>query len=339
MSSDSRQESPRLGAAKRTFPALCSLVVLGLCLRPAAYAEEATSDEEPEVDEESFSPERCSEVNARAAELRDSGVEVITPAREGAHPEEGDASPDEVEPESPPDDAATEAEAGDEDPLDFVAEIEWEHTKSRQCHRYHGRFVCEGPRKVPIPHGEAAELAETLGIGTRRAAGRLMRGEYEQAWLDAIPYEAEETLHWPVDGGLLWRHFGNLVHRGRRRFHKGVDIGGRRGSIIRAVRSGLVTYSYNSIRGYGNVILVLHSDESMGLYAHNTANYVFAGQLVKRGQAIGEIGDTGIAYGAHLHFELRQRGRPINPYPLFEDVPPSPRDRNARRRNKRRSRR
>ncbi len=229
-------------------------------------------------------------------------------------------------------------------PPDPVVPTRWAPSRGRQCHRYSGRMVCEGPRRVPEPHGEAAERALALGLGRRQTAGELLRGPPRPEWLDALGPDDEDepsSLHWPVDGGLLWRHFGRVRHRGRHRIHKGVDIGGPYGSLIRSVRRGLVAYSDNGVSGYGNIMLIVHADATTALYAHTQANYVFAGQFVVRGQAIGEVGSTGLAYGAHLHFELRKNGQAINPYTRFEGKAEGPvvkRRRRARRRAAKRRR-
>ncbi len=86
-----------------------------------------------------------------------------------------------------------------------------------------------------------------------------------------------------------------------------------------------MAYSNNTIRGYGNLMMIIHADATVAFYAHCQANYVFAGQLVRRGQVIGEVGSTGLAYGAHLHFELRRKGHAFNPLPQFDNPVIAPR--------------
>ena len=73
-------------------------------------------------------------------------------------------------------------------------------------------------------------------------------------------------------------------------------------------------------RQYGFYVVVDHGNGVSTLYAHNKANYVQEGDIVRRGQKIGEVGRTGNATGAHLHFELRLRGNRVNPLPLLNDV-------------------
>jgi len=208
----------------------------------------------------------------------------------------------------------------------------WRDNHGRQCRRYHGRAFCDGPRRVPEPHGPALELARRLGLDDERQAARqALHGEPPEEWLDAVEGEMGPGLLWPVPDGRMWRGFGRhreLVRRHgrlrrgrRRRLHPGVDIGAPEGSLIRAVDDGLVVYSQNGMRGYGNSLLVLHLDGSVTLYAHCRATYVFAGQQVRRGQVVGEVGHTGLAHGDHLHLEWRHRGRPRDPFPFFVDRP------------------
>jgi murein DD-endopeptidase MepM/ murein hydrolase activator NlpD len=101
--------------------------------------------------------------------------------------------------------------------------------------------------------------------------------------------------------------------------HEGIDIAAPEGSAIRAVQNGLVVYSDNALTGYGNLVIVLHKDGSVALYAHCRSTFVFAGQRVERGQVLGEIGHTGFAQGPHLHFEYRVNGYARDPLEHFND--------------------
>ncbi|MGE0789638.1 MAG: murein hydrolase activator EnvC [Sandaracinaceae bacterium] len=210
---------------------------------------------------------------------------------------------------------------------------EWRTSRGRDCRRYHGRVMCDGPLRVPAPFGGAEELARRIGLDDEVRVGRIaMSRDPEPAWLGETPPSRGEGLLWPVPDGRLWRGFGpqpeilrrpgGRVRRGRRmRQHRGVDIGAPAGSAIRAVNDGLVLYSFNSMRGYGNAVIVLHADTTVTLYAHSRETYVFAGQRVRRGQVIAAVGHTGLAHGDHLHFEWRRAGRPLNPVRHFVGAP------------------
>lgn len=193
--------------------------------------------------------------------------------------------------------------------------VDWLPSQGDECHEWNGNEICEGPRKVPRPRGEAAQFARRLGLGTRAAAGDLLSGRGRMEWTLAVAGRYRNELRWPVPGGRLWRGLDEDDPDGSP--HKGVDIGAPVGTPILAISDGLVAYSDNELPGYGNVVLVIHADGSVALYAHCRATWVFAGQQVRMGQQIAEVGLTGISRGAHLHFELRRHGEPVDPMPML----------------------
>jgi murein DD-endopeptidase MepM/ murein hydrolase activator NlpD len=214
------------------------------------------------------------------------------------------------------------------------APIRWRRMRSMRCFREDGQRFCDGPLRVPVPHGPAAERAAALGLDDERRVGpRALHQPPEEAWLEAVEGERRAGLLWPVPEGRMARGYGQvpelvpagrgrLVREGERmRLHPGVDIAARAGSAIRAVDDGLVLYSANRMRGYGNSVILLHADGTVTLYAHCRATLVFAGQRVRRGQPIAEVGRTGLAHGEHLHFEWRRDGRALDPAPRFVEVP------------------
>jgi murein DD-endopeptidase MepM/ murein hydrolase activator NlpD len=219
-----------------------------------------------------------------------------------------------------PDAAAVAAEATAEEEGTVIAPWDWMPDRGDECHEYRGLRICEGPRMVPRPHGPEAQLARQLGLGTRQVAQALLHEGPARDWVLAVRGEYSDELRWPVRGGRLWRGLlrGDPDGDGEESFpHHGVDIGGDLGAHIHAAADGLVAYSDNELSGYGNVMLVVHVDGAVALYGHCRANYVFAGQQVRAGQVIGEVGETGITRGAHLHFELRVDGEPVCPLPFF----------------------
>jgi len=116
---------------------------------------------------------------------------------------------------------------------------------------------------------------------------------------------------WPVNPSV--GHVTSPYGPRGRGFHSGVDHAAPHGTTIRAADNGVVEYSGWRAQ-YGKLIIIDHSNGFKTYYAHNSSNYVSAGETVKKGQAIGEIGTTGNATGAHLHFELHKNGSHINPY-------------------------
>jgi lipoprotein NlpD len=124
-----------------------------------------------------------------------------------------------------------------------------------------------------------------------------------------LPGPAPTKLLWPVPGGKLYSPFG--MRNGH--MHEGIDISAEPGTPVLAAADGKVTYSDNTIRGYGNMIVIKHTGNLSTVYAHNKRNLVKAGTIVKRGQKIAEVGQTGRATGPHLHFEVRVGKRAVNP--------------------------
>ena len=190
-------------------------------------------------------------------------------------------------------------------------------TKRGKCHRVNGLKgkLCDGPRRTPEPYGEEAFLADELGLGTVKAAQDLLRHAPPEEWVNQISGSAHPTLLWPVERGHFGRGFGFTRKERKSLRHNGVDIGADSGELVRSVNDGIVAYSDNGVSGFGNMLMVVHKDRSVSFYCHHKANYVFAGQQVKRGQVVGEVGSTGISRGPHLHFEWHVNGRARDPMP------------------------
>lgn len=218
-------------------------------------------------------------------------------------------------------------------PDGVVGRVVWGEDDGPECHRYHKRRMCEGPRRVPLLAGEARTRASELDLlRTTRVTRVAITARPDDAWIAAAGAAPPPgDLLWPVAGGRLWRGHGTVRGMvrtkrgarplGRRRHHEGVDIGAAAGTPILAANAGLVVYSDNGMAGYGNVVIITHGDGTLTLYAHCTATFVLAGQVVARGQTIAIVGDTGLAHGAHLHFEYRVEGTSQDPEPFFVGRP------------------
>jgi len=115
-------------------------------------------------------------------------------------------------------------------------------------------------------------------------------------------------LAWPVKGQLTSRYgLRGSSH------HDGIDIAARRGTPIQAADAGRVVHSDNSLAGYGHMVIVKHAGSYSTVYAHNRKNLVRVGDFVDKGQVIAEVGSSGRTSAPHLHFEVRQDGKPRNP--------------------------
>lgn len=125
------------------------------------------------------------------------------------------------------------------------------------------------------------------------------------------PRASRGTLASPVAGGIITSTFG--MRNGTA--HEGLDFSAPVGTPVLAADDGKVVYSDDSIRGYGNMIIIKHAGNLTTVYAHNRVNLVKTGQLVKKGQKIAEVGQTGRvnAKGGVCHFEVRVGEKPVNP--------------------------
>ncbi|MGI6484658.1 MAG: peptidoglycan DD-metalloendopeptidase family protein [Candidatus Dojkabacteria bacterium] len=141
----------------------------------------------------------------------------------------------------------------------------------------------------------------------------------------SVPYSATPVdpnvgkfLGWPVGGP-------SAISRGFYRGHYGIDIyptpPGSRPNVVAAAPGVVIRTGYAGARDYGYFVQVDHGNGYTTLYAHLSSIAVRSGTSVARGQALGVIGDTGLAYGVHVHFELR-RGEAwsgvINPAPYMQ---------------------
>ena len=113
---------------------------------------------------------------------------------------------------------------------------------------------------------------------------------------------------WPVNGKL-----GNGFEGAENRRHQGIDISSPLGTPVKSSNAGTVIYAGNTIKGYGNLIILRHPEEFVTVYAHNHINMVEEGAWVERGQIIGKVGQTGRASGPHLHFEIRKNNKAVDP--------------------------
>jgi len=119
---------------------------------------------------------------------------------------------------------------------------------------------------------------------------------------------------WPASGSIT-SGFGmrrSPFNRAVMKYHSGIDIAGAYGSPIYATADGtVVSAGYQG--GYGNMVLINHGYGFETCYAHMSRIAVSSGQWVKRGQVIGYMGQTGLATGTHVHYEVRVNGVAVNP--------------------------
>jgi lipoprotein NlpD len=111
---------------------------------------------------------------------------------------------------------------------------------------------------------------------------------------------------WPTGGALIGKFSSNGS------LNKGIDIAGELGQPVLAASDGSVVYAGSGLRGYGELVIIKHSDTYVSAYGHNRKLLVREGQQVKVGQTIAEMGSTGTDR-VKLHFEIRRQGKPVDP--------------------------
>lgn len=130
----------------------------------------------------------------------------------------------------------------------------------------------------------------------------------------------ENELKWPISGGYtITSGFGMRVDPvyGGESYHSGIDIAVPLGTPVKAAADGEVVYAgWND--GYGLVVFIWHNNSLETRYAHLSKIAVNKGQIVRAGDVIGYVGSTGKSTGPHLHFEVRNGGKAVNPLDFFK---------------------
>ncbi|MCU6433159.1 peptidoglycan DD-metalloendopeptidase family protein [Undibacterium sp. Jales W-56] len=125
--------------------------------------------------------------------------------------------------------------------------------------------------------------------------------------VDLAPAPAEtESVDW------MWPADGKVIAGYDEAKNKGLDISGKLGQDVLAAGAGKVMYAGSGIRGYGNLVIIKHTNTLLSAYAHNKAILVKEGQAINKGQKIAEMGNSD-SDAVKLHFEIRQQGKPVDP--------------------------
>jgi len=181
---------------------------------------------------------------------------------------------------------------------------------------------------------EESNAAPALDVGGERASFSEIATQLQQKieWLHHEALTQQEHLQelnhiagerraqwaatpsiWPVRGWLSSR-FGHRISpfTGMDTMHGGVDISAPMHTPVIAPAAGTVTFA-GTEAGLGNVVIVSHGYGLKTTYGHLSKDRVKAGQTVKRGDILGEVGSTGLSTGPHLHYEVEVHGRPVDP--------------------------
>ena len=169
---------------------------------------------------------------------------------------------------------------------------------------------------IPALEGELFALSTALDDREVQLdiLSELIQGE--QVKSDATPSGR------PILSGWLSSRYGTRIDpfSGKKAWHEGVDFAGKAGSDIVAVASGVVSWSGERY-GYGKMVEVAHGDGVITRYAHNQENHVKEGDMVRRGDVVALMGNSGRSTGPHVHFEVHKNGRPVDPASYLRRTP------------------
>ncbi|MCC8943486.1 M23 family metallopeptidase, partial [Bradyrhizobium sp. Arg68] len=117
------------------------------------------------------------------------------------------------------------------------------------------------------------------------------------------------TFRWPVRGKVITA-YGSKTNG---KVNDGINVAVPEGTPVKAAEDGVVAYSGNELKGYGNLVLVRHSNGYVTAYAHASEIMVKRGDTIKRGQVIAKSGQSGEVGSPQLHFEIRKGSSPVDP--------------------------
>ncbi len=190
------------------------------------------------------------------------------------------------------------------------------YTKSRSA----ARVAARETRPAPKPDAPAVRSVKTTSIpapGASKpavaASDEVIGGRNQQvASVDHLPAPepmSGNSFRWPVQGRII-SAFGTKPDGGH---NDGINVAVPTGTSVKAAENGVVAYAGNELKGYGNLVLIRHSNNWVSAYAHNEEILVQRGDQVRRGQVIAKAGNTGQVSQPQLHFELRKGSRPVDP--------------------------
>ena len=143
-------------------------------------------------------------------------------------------------------------------------------------------------------------------VGTPKNNSRTKRQSYQSY---TPPANRKSKFSWPVRGSII-SSFGSI---GKGRNNDGINIKAAKGTSVKAADGGTIAYAGNELKGFGNLILIKHTDGWITAYAHNEKLLVRKGQKVRKGEKIATVGTTGGVNTPQLHFEVRRGKKAVNP--------------------------
>jgi murein DD-endopeptidase MepM/ murein hydrolase activator NlpD len=176
--------------------------------------------------------------------------------------------------------------------------------------------VAAAPVQPAVP--AAAPAAKMASAGSAPQSARLVQptgNVAEEPAAEAAPAKSSEatgalpTFRWPVRGKVITSYGAKTNGKS----NDGINVAVPEGTPVKAAEDGVVAYSGNELKGYGNLILVRHANGYVTAYAHASELLVKRGDTIKRGQIIAKSGQTGEVGSPQLHFEIRKGSSPVDP--------------------------
>jgi murein DD-endopeptidase MepM/ murein hydrolase activator NlpD len=168
------------------------------------------------------------------------------------------------------------------------------------------------PKNAANP--QTTPRAETMGSPQRRAETEPADNVATVKPIDSEPEPKAATagglqFRWPVKGRVI-SNFGGKPNGQQ---NDGINISVPENTAVKASEDGVVAYAGNELKGYGNLVLIKHTDGWVTAYAHNSEIIVHRGETVKRGQVISKAGQSGGVASPQVHFEIRKGSTPVDP--------------------------
>jgi murein DD-endopeptidase MepM/ murein hydrolase activator NlpD len=183
------------------------------------------------------------------------------------------------------------------------------------------KLTVPGAKPVAVAQPAAALVPPATKMAA--AAGGLQQSarlaqattKVEDTSAEAAPVKANETtgalptFRWPVRGKVITSYGAKTNGKA----NDGINLAVPEGTPVKAAEDGVVAYSGNELKGYGNLVLVRHSNGYVTAYAHASELLVKRGDTIKRGQIIAKSGQSGEVGSPQLHFEIRKGSSPVDP--------------------------
>lgn len=160
----------------------------------------------------------------------------------------------------------------------------------------------------------AGQVLKLKGQSVVKASTKPVRAKPAQRTVSKVKPAAKALTPAVSAFNWQWPHSGKVLARysSKEGGNKGLDLSGRLGDPIKAAAPGQVVYAGSGLLGYGNLVIISHSQDYLSAYAHNSNILVKENQQVQAGQKIAELGSSG-ATVPMLHFEIRKDGKPVDP--------------------------